>query len=859
MGIDMGKGGRIGCAYYVAMDEVLYVEEDVAMGGIEAVDTLLLGVQPTTVLVPNRAPIELVELLERDAQRLDDESSSGERGAYVLRHLASAEFDYDTAKDGLASINLTSTPDPVEVVPSEEDAADCIGSSKHRNLMCLAEVVNLDSHLSIGCAGAVLNDINRRRTVEDSASDADAFPSFQITAIQMNTPADTMLVSADVLMSLQILRSEAHPNPQSQYSNNSESKAKESLSVYGLLQALACTSQGKAKLRQMLFRPSTNIDMIDERQRTIAVFLRPENREVVMAIRKLMRRVKNTKAVLRYVKRGVDRIRGQLSIRTGDWRALLRFSMVSSQLREALLALSGTSVLTIFPRIHDSIDPPVFLAIGEMILKTIDFQLSKESGHTEIMQGASERLDELKRVFARACEMLPDLTDGIQKENPAWAGQHIQHCTILPQLGFLVAVTIDQESGEGLYSGHTANDNWQISFANDGLVYYKNAALLELDSHFGDLPSQIADEEINVVMELSTAVLTHEDSIMRASDILGELDSLLALAWAAEKYGWIAPQMTCSNIIDIVDGRHPLQELLVPSFIPNNCIIAGGPGNDDLGEENASTEGNPAIFILTGPNNSGKSVYMKQVALIVYLAHIGSYVPATRATIGVTDRILTRIATRETVVDDESAFLVDLKQAAFTMNFASRRSLILADEFGKGTTTETGSALFASYLAHFLDLGEDRPKVLVGTHFHDIFDNNILQAGDGVAFGHMDVRLNPEAEDVEDQITFLHHLLLGRGLSSLGTLCAAINDIESDVVERARALIDLQELNEDLEEACSKVSEEDIQGLGPAELVARRFLETMIPTPGPGVNAAGSIRGMLEEVISLPQMEDTGL
>jgi len=117
---------------------------------------------------------------------------------------------------------------------------------------------------------------------------------------------------------------------------------------------------------------------------------------------------------------------------------------------------------------------------------------------------------------------------------------------------------------------------------------------------------------------------------------------------------------------------------------------------------------------------------MKQVALIVYLAHTGSYVPATSATIGVTDRILTRIATRETVVNDESAFLVDLKQAAFSMNFPMHRSLPLIDDFGKGTSAESGSALLTVYLAYLLDLGTEKPKVLARTHFHEIFDNRLL-------------------------------------------------------------------------------------------------------------------------------------
>ncbi len=208
------------------------------------------------------------------------------------------------------------------------------------------------------------------------------------------------------------------------------------------------------------------------------------------------------------------------------------------------------------------------------------------------------------------------------------------------------------------------------------------------------------------MLDLTKEVLRYEDSIFEASRLLGELDSLIALAMAAEKHRWIAPEMTSSNIINIFEGRHALQELLVPSFIPNDCTLIGGCGDSDVRRNNGydSTK-ESSMLVLIGPNNSGKSVYMKQVALIVYLAHIGSYVPASQATIGITDRILTRIATRETVMDDESAFMVDLKQAAFTINFATRRSLIAADEFGKGTNMETGSAIFASYLRHFLDLG----------------------------------------------------------------------------------------------------------------------------------------------------------
>jgi len=385
-------------------------------------------------------------------------------------------------------------------------------------------------------------------------------------------------------------------------------------------------------------------------------------------------------------------------------------------------------------------------------------------------------------------------------------------------------------------------------------------------------------------LNLSAEVLAKEDSIIGASELFGELDSLLALALAAEKYGWTAPQMTYSNIIEIVGGRHPLQELLVPSFIPNDCFIEGGNGSDekeaescvgegddmsengnlhnetDIGKKEGSGEGEimeeesmgfedrnerPSMLILTGPNSSGKSIYMKQVAIIVYLAHIGSYVPATNATIGITDRILTRIATRETVVDDESAFLVDVKRAAFTINFATRRSLILADEFGKGTSTETGSALFTAYLAHFLDLAGERPKLLVGTHFHEIFENGILESREAVEFAHMDVRLNEEADEMEDEVTYLFKLLPGLGESSLASSCAAKSGVNIEIIERAEDFVLYQEANEDLQAICGGLTPEEQDNVVLARSRTRRFMGMVVPKPNAGVEELGFMRDAL--------------
>lgn len=342
MAIDMDKDGRVGCAYYVGIDEALHIEEDWVMGGVEAVDTLLLRIQPTTVLVPNRATCTLVEVLERDALRMDDEEPNRERGSYILRHLVSAEFDFDGAKVKMAESNPREPrPDSLELISEDGEGPQYNGSLTQRKLATLGEFVNFDSCLSTGCAGAVLGDLDRRRVAENALFDTEEQPKFRISSIEMDTPSDLMSVTADTLISLQILRSELHPNPQSEYSSRLGEKSKESLSIYGLFQALACTAQGKTRLRQMLFRPSTNLDVIQERQKTIAMFLRPENREVFISIRKLLGKAKSSKTLLRHVRTGVDRVRGRLSLRVAEWLSLVRFLAVTTRLKEAVTSISG--------------------------------------------------------------------------------------------------------------------------------------------------------------------------------------------------------------------------------------------------------------------------------------------------------------------------------------------------------------------------------------------------------------------------------------------------------------------------------------------------------------------------------------
>lgn len=354
-------------------------------------------------------------------------------------------------------------------------------------------------------------------------------------------------------------------------------------------------------------------------------------------------------------------------------------------------------------------------------------------------------------------------------------------------------------------------------------------------------------------------VLEHEKLLITVSDLCGELDSLVALALGAIKYRFNPPTLTQANIVNIRGGRHPLQELTVPSYVANDCYLAGGSGNTiDVDEEASSytvedledIEG-PSMLLMTGPNYSGKSVYLKQTALIVYLAHVGSYVPAEKAVIGLTDKILTRITTRESVSRNQSAFMIDLQQIALCTTLATHRSLVVIDEFGKGTNSTDGAGLACGVFEYFLGLDSLRPKVLGATHFHEIFENGFLLPRPELAFGHMEVHVNKDVDLVDDQVAYLYNFVLGRSTSSFGTSCAAMNGIDSAIVERAEDLILLLARGEDLMEAlAANISERDAQALENAEKIGRRFLEQNFPLSG-GNNAVIDIRSILRNILDV--------
>jgi DNA mismatch repair protein MSH5 len=318
---------------------------------------------------------------------------------------------------------------------------------------------------------------------------------------------------------------------------------------------------------------------------------------------------------------------------------------------------------------------------------------------------------------------------------------------------------------------------FRFVFQQAGVHYFKHCIVEELDGSVGDIKSDIADRQRTLLIQLEDALLDAECTLQQLSTSLSTLDALISLGTLAVEQRLVAPEIVEQpGAILIRAGRHLLQELTVDSFVPNDTFL--------------TTENNVAL--ISGPNTSGKSVYLKQVALIVYLAHIGSFVPCERARISLVDRIFTRIASTETVSAPHSAFALDLQQVSRMLRSATPRSLCLVDEFGKGTMPVDGIALLASVVKHFADRGGAGMFVL---HFTEILHDAVL-AGEvmqKVSCFRMETILHRPAEggpDVNEREEYcertpLYVLKKGVATSSEGIPCARTAGVEDGVLSRA--------------------------------------------------------------------------
>ncbi|KAH9614022.1 hypothetical protein KSS87_017478 [Heliosperma pusillum] len=428
------------------------------------------------------------------------------------------------------------------------------------------------------------------------------------------------------------------------------------------------------------------------------------------------------------------------------------------------------------------------------VIGVIDVTRVKEKGYATIVkEGFCDELDELRQIYEELPELLEEVSSLELARLPHLHGEKLVPCIVyIQQIGYLLCMyeeKLDESTLKNLEDVEFAfsdGDNEPRRF------FYRTSKTRELDDVLGDIYHKILDMERVIIRDLISHILLFSTHLLKAVTFAAELDCYLSLALVSQQNNYVRPVLTTESILHIQNGRHLLQEMTVDTFIPNDTKILD----------------NGRINIITGPNYSGKSIYIKQVALIVFLSHIGSFVPADAAVVGLTDRIFCATGSK-LIAAEQSTFMIDLQQVGMMLRQATARSLCLLDEFGKGTLAEDGIGLLGGTVKYFAE-SEDTPKVLVCTHLTEIFQESVLPKSEKIMFYTMSV-LRPEESSlpVED-IVFLYRLVLGQAHLSYGMHCAmlagtfAVNfetmlflkhllksaGIPEDVIKRAALILD---------------------------------------------------------------------
>ncbi|KAJ5588898.1 DNA mismatch repair protein MutS core [Penicillium hordei] len=824
--IDMKDHGTVGCSYYSTEEERIYLLGDSRSGDMETIDALLLQIKPTVVLTPPRVDLSS----QNQDQNLAQEDVSSIYLPYQIDIRPTPEFSYSNAESKLLALEISSTheqrirffvPQNGLAGPEEVDPEEMGFTLQEGRLLHISSSVDMENPVTIGCAGAILTYLQRRRAA--APSPLEEGNEYRIQALQMFNLRDTMWINSNTFTSLQIIQSESHPNMFNQGPGKKSASGKEGLSVYGLFQHFAYTPQGRARLKQTFFRPSMDLATIRERHDFIGVFSRPDNLAALEKMTKALKHIKNLRPVMINLRKGISTGSAKVTgFKTTVWASLLAFAFYSIDINDALWEVSGAHSLTLRSKALKVFEAAQLYRLGRMVQEIVDIDNSEEQGRTVVKQGIDRDLDRVKDKYDGLNSLLKHVALDIAATIPATLDVDI-NVVYFPQLGFNIAIPLNYR-GAAVYTG--SDDEWELMFITENQAYFKDFRMREMDEKLGDIYGFICEKEIEIVYDLAQRVLRYENVLVDASDICGDIDSLLALTQAASFYKLARPRMVEQNVIRIKGGRHILQELTVSSYVPNDTVLVGG-NESETNDAASSVDSNSSMLLLTGPNYSGKSV-----ALIVYLAQIGSFVPADSAELGVTDKILTKINTQESVSKVQSTFMNDLQQISLCLKQVTNRSLVIIDEFGKGTNESDGIGLACGILDYLLCL-KSPAKVIAATHFHEIFENNFLALRPRLQLGHMEVQVCEETQEVEDQITYLYNFRPGRSNKSFGTICAAVNGIDPAIVSRANEIASLSARGENIVAACAVLSSEEMQDLEEADSLARGFLEIDFSQGGP--------------------------
>lgn len=520
----------------------------------------------------------------------------------------------------------------------------------------------------------------------------------------------------------------------------------------------AVTSMGSRLLADWVASPLTSIEMIRLRQDAIAEFLDKVN--VASELRKLLRGIYDLERLLSKMATG--------RATPKDLYAIGQTLSILPLLKGELSQCQGE----LLKRITREVDtcPEVAKILMEAIQSPPPLLLT-EGGI--IRSGYHAKLDELRELASGGRQWI----SRYQAEEQERSGIQNLKVGYNKVFGFYIEVS------------HTQRDKVPEDYIRKQTIKnaerYITPRLKEYEDVVLSADEKAKELERQLFLELRDKTLQYRRRMKMTSVALAELDVLLNLAELARQRNYCRPIVTEKSELEILDGRHPVLDTLTPSgeFVPNDVIC-----DDDRGK----------ILLITGPNMAGKSTYIRQVALLTLMTQIGSYIPAREAKIGIVDKIFTRVGASDELARGQSTFMVEMMETARILNMATEKSLVVLDEIGRGTSTYDGISLAWAIIEYLHE--RIRCRTLFATHYHELTEltNSLSRLRN----------LNVAVREWNDDVVFLHKIIEGATDKSYGIHVARLAGVPSEVLERAREI--LQQM-EEKEEDDSPDSEKELK------------------------------------------------
>ncbi len=509
------------------------------------------------------------------------------------------------------------------------------------------------------------------------------------------------------------------------------------------------TAMGGRTLRRWALQPLVDIKGIVARQGTIKELV--ENTSMRQDLRSMLRKIYD-----------IERLSGRVGSGTANARDLLALS-------ESLIKLSDLSAIASFgsspylKALHNV--PPELEQLGTYVVeRLVDAPpiLLKEGGI--IKDGVDSRLDEIRQRLEDDKQWLTNL-EVTERERVGVANIKVGYNKTF---GYYISMPRSKAS--------QAPDNYQRKQTLTNEERYITSELKERETRILTAKDDLSSLEYDIFAELRATVAEKAQEIRSISKAVAAIDVLAGLAEIAVYQNYCCPEMVDGREINIVEGRHPVvEQSLGEGFFVPNSVQMGNPPKSPPNKGGAY----PDLIILTGPNASGKSCYLRQIGLIQLMAQIGSYVPATEARLAICDRIFTRVGAVDDLATGQSTFMVEMNETANILNHATPKSLILLDEIGRGTATFDGLSIawaVAEYLATDI-----QGRTIFATHYHEL--NELASILTNVANYQVTVK------EMADKIIFLHQVCAGGASKSYGIEAGRLAGLPTSVISRARQVM----------------------------------------------------------------------